>query len=172
LHDLAQASVGSLTSRIHGDFHLGQVLVVSGDVHIIDFEGEPARPLAERRAKSSPLRDVAGILRSFDYAAATLVDRRNVGSAPISDEQRDAFVARFRAGAPRAFLKAYRAAIRASGATVSARLLDLFLLEKAAYELTYEAANRPSWLAVPLAGLSELARRVLEDTRGGERGED
>jgi maltose alpha-D-glucosyltransferase/alpha-amylase len=170
LHDLAQAGAGSLTSRIHGDFHLGQVLVVSGDVYIIDFEGEPARPLAERRAKASPLRDVAGILRSFDYAAATIIDRKNVGSAPVSDERCDEFIARFRACAPKAFLKAYRAAISASGATVSERLLDLFLLEKAAYEVTYEAANRPSWFAVPLAGLSELARRVLQGKRGGEHG--
>jgi maltose alpha-D-glucosyltransferase / alpha-amylase len=170
LHDLAQAGAGSLTSRIHGDFHLGQVLVVSGDVYIIDFEGEPARPLAERRAKSSPLRDVAGILRSFDYAAATIIDRKNVGSAPISDERRDEFIARFRACAPKAFLEAYRTAISASGATMSKRLLDLFLLEKAAYEVTYEAANRPSWFAVPLAGLSELARRVLQGKRGGEHG--
>jgi maltose alpha-D-glucosyltransferase/alpha-amylase len=170
LHDLAQAGAGSLTSRIHGDFHLGQVLIVSGDVYIIDFEGEPARPLAERRAKSSPLRDVAGILRSLDYAAGTIINRNNVGSAPVSDERRDEFIARFRACAPKAFLDAYRTAISASGATVSKRLLDLFLLEKAAYEVTYEAANRPSWFAVPLAGLSELARRVLQGKRGGERG--
>jgi len=170
LHDLAQAGAGSLTSRIHGDFHLGQVLVVSGDVYIIDFEGEPARPLAERRAKSSPLRDVAGILRSFDYAAATIIDRKNVGSAPVSDERRDEFIARFRACAPKAFLEAYRTAISASGAAMSKRLLDLFLLEKAAYEVTYEAANRPSWFAVPLAGLSELARRVLQGKRGGQHG--
>jgi maltose alpha-D-glucosyltransferase/alpha-amylase len=171
LHELAQAGAGSLMSRIHGDFHLGQVLVVSGDVYIIDFEGEPARPLAERRAKSSPLRDVAGILRSFDYAAATIIDRKNVGSAPVSDERRDEFIARFRVCAPQAFLKAYRATMSATGATVSERLLDMFLLEKAAYELTYEAANRPSWLGVPLAGLSELARRVLQDKRGGEHGQ-
>jgi maltose alpha-D-glucosyltransferase/alpha-amylase len=158
LHSLAQAGAGSLMTRIHGDFHLGQVLVVSGDVYLIDFEGEPARTIEERRAKSSPLRDVAGLLRSFDYAAATILDRRNVGSAPVSDERRDEFVARFRAAAPRSFLAAYCETI---GYPVNQPLLDLFLIDKAAYELAYEAAYRPTWLAVPLAGLSALAQRAL-----------
>ena len=69
-------------TRIHGDFHLGQVLVASGDAYIIDFEGEPAASIAERRAKISPLRDVAGLLRSIDYAAATMIDRKTVSAVP------------------------------------------------------------------------------------------
>ncbi len=163
---LAAAGEGSLMTRIHGDFHLGQVLVVNGDAFLIDFEGEPARPLAERRGKSSPLRDVAGLLRSFDYAAATILEGKSIASASVSDARRDAFIARFRSYAPEAFLAAYRGAVGARGDVMNDRLLDLYLIEKAAYELTYEAANRPTWLSVPLAGLSLLARRVLD--RGGD----
>jgi maltose alpha-D-glucosyltransferase/alpha-amylase len=159
LPGLARAGAGSSMTRIHGDFHLGQVLVVSGDAYIIDFEGEPKCTIEERRAKSSPLRDVAGLLRSFDYAAATIVDRRNVGSVPVSDARRDEFVARFRECAPKAFLTAYNDVMGRDG--VNERLLDLFLIDKAAYELAYEAAYRPTWLPVPLAGLSALAQRTL-----------
>jgi maltose alpha-D-glucosyltransferase/alpha-amylase len=166
VRELAQAGRGALMTRIHGDFHLGQVLVVRGDVYLIDFEGQPTRPIEERRAKSSPLRDVAGLLRSFDYAAATIIDRKTAGSAPVSDDRRDEFIARFRASAPAAFLRAYRAAVAAAGDIMNERLLDLFLIEKAAYEITYEAASRPTWLSVPLAGLSVLAQRVVHDPEG------
>ncbi len=163
---LAHAGEGSLMTRIHGDFHLGQVLVVNGDAFLIDFEGEPARPLEERRAKASPLRDVAGLLRSFGYAAATMVDRKTVASGPVSDERRDAFIAGFRVRAPQVFLNAYREAVGETGEGMNERLLDLLLIEKAAYELNYEAANRPTWLPVPLAGLAELVERVVGENHG------
>jgi maltose alpha-D-glucosyltransferase/alpha-amylase len=123
--------------------------------------------LSERRSKSSPLRDVAGLLRSFDYAAATILERKGIVSVSVSDERRDAFIARFRSYAPEAFLGAYRGAVGARGDVMNDRLLDLCLIEKAAYELSYEAANRPAWLSVPLAGLAVLAARVLDDHGGG-----
>jgi maltose alpha-D-glucosyltransferase/alpha-amylase len=163
---LGRAVEGTLKTRIHGDFHLGQTLVVQGDVCIIDFEGEPAKPLEQRRAKSSPLRDVAGLLRSFDYAAAAV----HVEQDGRQGERNDRLVellAHFRESASEAFVAAYRDA----HATVPRRwippasdqaLLDLFLLEKAAYEICYEAANRPAWLHIPMRGLGELAARVLD----------
>ena len=155
---LAKAGAGTLMTRIHGDFHLGQVLVASGDAYIIDFEGEPATSIAERRAKTSPLRDVAGLLRSIDYAGAALMDRKDVGAVPIDEAQRDEFIARnFDTRASQAFLHDYWEASSAPQQRRSARaLLDLFLIEKAAYEIAYEAANRPTWIGVPLAGLSRL----------------
>jgi maltose alpha-D-glucosyltransferase/alpha-amylase len=160
---LSQAAVGALKTRTHGDFHLGQVLVSSGDAYIIDFEGEPARPLEERRAKSSPLRDVAGLLRSFSYAAAAAVSKAEgpAQNAPGRAEVLD----RFAANASAAFLGAYRAVHAESRRqwvreASEAALLDLFLLEKAAYEVCYEAANRPGWIGIPLHGLAAVAGRI------------
>ncbi len=165
LDELPRIGKGTLLSRIHGDFHLGQVLVASGDVHIIDFEGEPARSLQERRAKATPLRDVAGLLRSLDYMEATINDRKNVGSPALSNERSEQFLARFRAAATQAFLKAYRTATGADEMAINDRILNLLILEKAAYEINYEAANRPTWLRVPLAGLAVMAQRVLDTGR-------
>jgi maltose alpha-D-glucosyltransferase/alpha-amylase len=161
---LAAAAPGSLKTRIHGDFHLGQVLVVPGDAYIIDFEGEPARPLPERRAKTSPLRDLAGVLRSFDYAAAIAAGHAERTVRPTPGH--DAALENFAAVASRAVLDAYRAAHAESPRRWVAEdreqaLLDLFLLEKAAYEVCYEAANRPAWLGVPLRGLAALAERAI-----------
>ncbi|HKN09594.1 MAG TPA: maltose alpha-D-glucosyltransferase [Pseudomonadota bacterium] len=164
---LAQSAEGSAMTRIHGDFHLGQVLVTSGDAYIIDFEGEPARALAERRAMASPLRDVAGLLRSIDYAAATLIERKEVGAMPVAETERNDLVVAFRTRASRAFLRGYR---EAAGSEIKQehKLLELFLIDKAAYEIAYEANNRPTWIGVPLAGLWRLAGRVL-DHRPGDR---
>jgi maltose alpha-D-glucosyltransferase/alpha-amylase len=162
---LAQASGRALQTRVHGDFHLGQVLVSQGDAYIIDFEGEPARTMEQRRAKSSPMRDVAGLLRSFDYATATAREGRGAAS-PQTTERRLALLEQFRVEAAETFLEAYREiAANAPRQWVSdsnqTALLDLFLLEKAAYEIRYEATNRPGWLAIPLEGLLAIAQRLV-----------
>jgi trehalose synthase-fused probable maltokinase len=134
------ASGEARVTRIHGDYHLGQILArEDGGFSVIDFEGEPARPLAERRAPSSPLRDVAGLLRSLDYAARTVAR-----DAPLDGE-------RWLLDARHAFLEAY------GGVGADDRgLLDAFELEKACYEVRYEANNRPGWLWLPLAAVERL----------------
>ena len=167
---LATRAIGSLATRIHGDFHLGQVLVTQGDAVIIDFEGEPGAPLAERRAKMSPLRDVAGLLRSIDYAAAMGLKAGPADVGEIGKAKKRDIVARYLPAAKKAFLLAYRTEVavidhRWGGTDAEEALLDLFTIEKAAYELCYEAANRPTWISVPLAGLTELAHTLLTSVR-------
>jgi maltose alpha-D-glucosyltransferase/alpha-amylase len=163
---LARSAAGSaLQTRVHGDFHLGQVLVTPGDATLIDFEGEPAKTMEQRRAKSSPLRDVAGMLRSFDYAAATAAAAR-VPASEQAGERQTRLVEKFRRAAGLAFLDAYRTVLREAPRRwvqpqAEAALLDLFLLEKAAYEIRYEAANRPAWIGIPLAGISRVARHLV-----------
>ena len=162
---LAHAASGlARQTRVHGDFHLGQVLVTPGDATLIDFEGEPAKTMEQRRAKSSPFRDVAGLLRSFDYAAASALAGRTPGSDQVAGRQ-NALVEQFRLSAGRAFMEAYRSILHAASEpwvdpSVELRLLDLFLLEKAAYEIRYEAANRPAWIGIPLAGVARVAARL------------
>lgn len=169
---LAESGSGTLLTRIHGDFHFGQVLVAQGDAYIIDFEGEPVRELEERRAKTSPLRDVAGLLRSLDYVAVTAsMPDEDISSAQFRDI-RGTLLKNFYAGAQKAFLNAYwDATAQAPQLGLSPdrhrSLLDLFLLEKAAYEVQYEASNRPKWLAIPLQGLSDIVHRLAEAGRGG-----
>jgi trehalose synthase-fused probable maltokinase len=142
--DLRPIGDGGCRIRCHGDYHLGQTLVADGDVYILDFEGEPARSLAERRAKSSPLRDVAGMLRSFSYAA-------EAGEKGAGWEQAVAG----------AFMTGYRAAtdrlefLPAAGEAFDT-LLDAFLLDKTLYELGYELNNRPDWVGLPLAALARV----------------
>jgi len=159
---LAAQAAGGLIMRVHGDLHLGQVLVVKGDAYLIDFEGEPARPLPERRAKYSPYKDVSGVLRSFDYAAAMAI--RSVQTADSSEEAgaaRERVAERYLRESGEAFVQAYRQATAElahqwQDSDGERAALELFSLEKAAYEIAYEAENRPSWLAVPLHGLIGL----------------
>ncbi|HSO07362.1 MAG TPA: maltose alpha-D-glucosyltransferase [Pelomicrobium sp.] len=147
-------------TRYHGDLHLGQVLLKANDFIIIDFEGEPARPLEERRAKHSALRDVAGMLRSFDYAAATALKAR-AHQPPEKAAQLAEAIGEWKRSATAAFLDGYG---KAAGDCASLprdaadrnRLLNLFLLEKALYELRYELDNRPQWLVIPIRGLLDL----------------
>ncbi len=142
--DAFGAATGSPVSRIHGDYHLGQLLRSGGDFWIIDFEGEPARPLEERRRPSSPLRDVAGMLRSLDYAART-VEREEAASAFEPE--------RWLGQAREAFLRAYRS----GGERIDQGLLRAFELEKACYEVHYEANNRPAWRWLPEQAVMRLA---------------
>ncbi|MDX9875222.1 MAG: putative maltokinase, partial [Spongiibacteraceae bacterium] len=166
---LAAGALGGLTIRTHGDLHLGQVLVVQDDAYIIDFEGEPARSLEERRRKTSPLRDVAGVLRSFDYAAH--MARTSVTVDEVATEWREAIVTRFESMVHLVFVAAYKDAtlqLCENWATQSDwdSLIDLFLIEKAAYEIAYEKSHRPDWVNVPLRGLSALAERLCQTPSG------
>ena len=147
-------------TRYHGDYHLGQVLVVADDFKLVDFEGEPGRPLEARRAKSCPLRDVAGMLRSINYAAVAALrgataDRAEDTSAlePLARE--------WERRAVDAFLSGYRESIAGcpsypSDPAQAQRLLEHFVLEKAFYEISYELANRPAWVRIPLEGIRSI----------------
>jgi maltokinase len=149
----ARLGVGGRSIRTHGDYHLGQTLYVSRDWLVIDFEGEPARPLFERRQKTSPLRDVAGMLRSFAYAASASAIQRSI-PAPGDFERRarETFLERY--------LDVIDSALLPAGEAAIANLLSIFELEKAIYELQYELDNRPDWLPIPVAGIT----RLLEET--------
>jgi len=160
LKDLAPPRLDAVRTRLHGDFHLGQVIIAQDDVQILDFEGEPARPLAQRRAKGSPLKDVAGMLRSFNYASWAALFEHAAGQADLQEKLRP-LVAEWERRTAETFLAHYAAAIGdcpsyPAGAAKRARILRLFLFEKLFYEIGYEAANRPDWLRIPLAGLTRL----------------
>jgi maltose alpha-D-glucosyltransferase/alpha-amylase len=159
---VAQIDDEIMISRYHGDYHLGQTLVVQNDVFIVDFEGAPQLSLEERRAKHSIVRDVACMLRSFDYAAWTALENATASTPDRGNELREA-VLDWRRQVIEHFLDAYIAAIGdcplwpRSEATAR-KLLSLFLIEKAALEIEYEIGNRPSWARVPLTGLRSLLR--------------
>ena len=160
--------VGSgMRIRIHGDLHLGQILYTGRDFTFIDFEGEPTRPLSERRIKRTPLRDVAGMLRSFDYATrgalGDLVDRGAVESDAIARERFGPWAAAWARWVSGAYLRGYFTGVRADRPSIipatDAEIdacLGAHVLDKAMYELQYELAHRPTWVSVPLSGILDI----------------
>jgi len=153
LQAMSHVGVGGRLIRHHGDYHLGQTMLRDAGWIILDFEGEPARSLLERRRKRSPLRDVAGMMRSFAYAASAAELLRGV-PAPAGWERqaRCAFLD--------AYLETVDPTLLPAGRPATDKLLAIFELEKAVYELRYELNNRPDWVPIPVAGIA----RLLEDT--------
>jgi trehalose synthase-fused probable maltokinase len=155
LQVLASVGAGGRMIRTHGDYHLGQTMLADRGWVILDFEGEPARPMSQRRLKRSPLRDVAGMLRSFSYAAAGSGILRG---APPPEEWEDRARATFMDG----YFETVDTALLPPGDEATRKLLSIFELEKAVYELRYELNNRPDWVAIPVAGIA----RLLESNGG------
>jgi maltose alpha-D-glucosyltransferase/alpha-amylase len=161
LERLRDQKIGAMRLRCHGDYHLGQVLYTGKDFVIIDFEGEPARPITERRLKRSPVSDVAGMLRSFNYAA---IAKLRTGELRPEDVPFLSRWARYwNLWVSVAFLRSYLEAARPAGFLPDSKeelriLLDAHLLEKAVYELGYELNNRPDWVGVPVSGILEMLR--------------
>jgi maltose alpha-D-glucosyltransferase/alpha-amylase len=160
IKEVSREGFGVVKTRHHGDYHLGQVLVVGNDFQIIDFEGEPARPLAERRRKHSPLRDVAGMLRSFNYAArSALLTLGTERAEPL--ETLEPWIQRWEERTREAFLAGYAEGARGTPSYPeneehARALIDLFTLEKALYEIRYELDNRPDWVGIPIRGILDL----------------
>jgi len=159
----ALTTAGLQKTRYHGDLHFGQLLVVQNDFVILDFEGEPARPIEERRRKHSPLRDVAGMLRSASYAAYAAFLRATADHPDRLDSVREALREWERVTVDSA-LRGYRESVTGLGSipadpTQMQALTDLLLIEKALYELRYEMNNRPDWLPIPVAGLTGILEK-------------
>jgi maltose alpha-D-glucosyltransferase/alpha-amylase len=164
---LRERKIDGARIRIHGDYHLGQVLTTGKDFVIIDFEGEPARPLSERRLKRSPLRDVAGMVRSFHYAAyAALFAFEDRGLGPAEIGRLEPWARFWHDRVSRAFIEGYDETMEAAVAAGAPRLLpstaddrrlllDVLLLDKALYELRYELENRPGWVRIPIVGVRQ-----------------
>jgi maltose alpha-D-glucosyltransferase/alpha-amylase len=159
--------IAALRIRCHSDYHLGQVLYTGKDFVIIDFEGEPARPLSERRLKRSPLRDVAGMLRSFDYAARTVLFGA-AGGGVIRPEDvpiLDPWARFWQRWVSSSFLRSYLHHTADTRLIPQARdelatLLNVLLLDKGIYELGYELNNRPEWINIPTRGILEIIERA------------
>ncbi|MEJ2721342.1 MAG: hypothetical protein P8181_09410 [bacterium] len=154
--------ISTTITRRHGDYHLGQVLYTGKDFVIIDFEGEPARTLNERRRKHSPLTDVAGMIRSFSYAAHSAL-MKHAAMRPSDTETLRPWMGVWESDMSAAFLRSYLETAGDAPFIPEDRealgiLLEVFLLEKAVYELGYEINNRPGWVGIPLKGI----RRILD----------
>ena len=165
LRALLPPDIDGLKIRHHGDFHLGQMLIVKDDIFIIDFEGEPRRSLDERRRKAPAARDVAGLIRSIDYSATAALERA-LKLSPDENGRLAAALAKWRDASTAAFLAAYHetmtnALIWPANPQAAERMLNFFLLEKVLYEIGYELAHRPDWLRVPLTG---MIRILSQDT--------
>jgi maltose alpha-D-glucosyltransferase / alpha-amylase len=163
LRELLPETVDVIKIRHHGDFHLGQMLIVKDDVSIIDFEGEPRCSIEDRRRKAPAARDVAGLIRSIDYSATAALERA-LKSAPDEHGKLARALEDWREHSVAAFLSAYRQSLSDTrlwprSPEDAERLLDFFLLEKAFYEIEYELAHRPDWLRVPLAGTWRILSR-------------
>ena len=156
---ILERKITAMRLRVHGDYHLGQVLYTGKDFVVLDFEGEPARPLSERRLKRSPLKDIAGMLRSFSYAASFAL--RSDSFRPEDRPALEKWGRYWQIWVSVAFVKSYLASAAQAGFLPKSRdemklLLDLFVLDKAIYELAYELNNRPDWVDVPLQGIREI----------------
>jgi maltose alpha-D-glucosyltransferase/alpha-amylase len=163
LRKLLPENLDAAKIRHHGDFHLGQMLIVKDDVTIIDFEGEPRRSIQDRRRKAPAARDVAGLIRSIDYSATAALERA-IKSAPDEHGKIARALDGWRKRSVAAFLDVYRetmtdARLWPRSVGDADRLLDFFLLEKAFYEIEYELAHRPDWLRVPLTGTLRILSR-------------
>jgi maltose alpha-D-glucosyltransferase/alpha-amylase len=172
LHDrlcaLLPQDIDCLNIRHHGDFHLGQMLIVKDDIFIIDFEGEPRRPLPERRRRAPAARDVAGLIRSIDYSATAALERA-LKVAPDEQGKLGAALAEWRDRAAAAFLDTYREIMTnqrlwPADPYAAEQMLNFFLLEKALYEIEYELAHRPEWLRVPLTGVLRILSQQTQHT--------
>jgi maltose alpha-D-glucosyltransferase/alpha-amylase len=158
---ILDTKITAMRIRCHGDYHLGQVLCTGNDFVIIDFEGEPARPIGERRSKRSALTDVAGMLRSFNYAA--VFSLRSGGPRPEDIPTLEPWARFWNLWTSVTYLQAYLRVASMAGFLPHSKdelkiLLDLYLLDKAVYELTYELNNRPEWVDVPIAGILEMLK--------------
>jgi trehalose synthase-fused probable maltokinase len=154
LQMMSHVGTGGRIIRHHGDLHLGQTLRAADRWVVIDFEGEPARPLTERRRKRSPLRDVAGMLRSFAYAAsASEVLRSNPVPADWESRARETFL--------EGYFECMEMSLLPAGQRAIESLLGIFELEKAVYELRYELDNRPQWVGIPVAGIERLLEEPI-----------
>jgi maltose alpha-D-glucosyltransferase/alpha-amylase len=164
---LLPSGIGGMNIRHHGDFHLGQILIVKDDIFIIDFEGEPRRALNERRRKAPAARDVAGLIRSIDYSATAALERA-LKVAPDEQGKLGAALAEWRDRSTAAFLAAYREVMTnqrlwPADPQAAEQMLNFFLLEKAFYEIEYELAHRPEWLRVPLTGMVRILSQHTDE---------